>query len=60
MDQTTSINGRQVKTKTNETAYFSLSLNLQLVNNTAKTYMITASFEDTVTQPVNTAAWART
>jgi hypothetical protein len=60
MDRTTSINGRQVKIKVNETACFSLSLDLQLVNNIATTYMITASFEDTVTQPVNTAAWART
>ncbi len=68
--QTTGINNRQVKIKVNETAYwssvtdqtghFSLSLNLQPLNNNATTYVITASFEDNSVQPLTATAWAKT
>jgi hypothetical protein len=64
---TAAVNGKTVKVMVNETrympqtdnnGYFSLSLNLQPVNNQATTYMITASFEGD--QPLNSTAWTQT
>jgi len=66
---TTGVSNRQVKLKVNETefwrttdanGYFRLNRNLQPVNNERTTYMISASFEDNTTQPLNATAWATT
>lgn len=63
------VSGKTIKVKVNETdytvmtgsgGYFSLSLNLQPKDDKATTYIVTASFEDEATQPINATAWACT
>lgn len=70
LSQSSGIYGRQVKITinqtvywsplTNQSGYFNLSLKLQPVNNNATTYLITATFEDNITQPVSATAWTKT
>lgn len=69
LSQSSGINNTRIKitinktdywASTNQSGYFSLSLNLKPVNNNGTTYTITASFEDTVTPPLSATAWAKT
>lgn len=52
------VNDTDYAVTTGSNGYFSLSLNLQPQDNNATTYIITASFEDEATQPINAIAWA--
>jgi hypothetical protein len=54
------VNDTQYSSFTNGSGYFSLSLNLQPVNNDATMYTIAASFEDKTTPPLSATAWAKT
>ena len=45
---------------TNASGYFSFSVDLKPVGNKATAFMVIASFWDSVTQPVNVMAWAKT
>ena len=70
LNATSGISGRRVTITVNDTqylssvtnasGYFRLSLNLQAVSNNATTYVVTASFEDNSTAPINATAWATT
>ena len=70
LNATSGISGRQITITVNDTQYLSsvtnasgylrLSLNLQAINDNATTYVVTTSFQDNSTAPINATAWATT